>query len=708
LETTAGNRNSTRAPVLTALAGIRALAVPPAAEPVRAAALEVAEIVRQLDADDDVVIAALLRPLLDAGLLARESAERHYGTVPTRLARELNQWGNFGLPADWTPERGLEASQAEALRKMLLAVVGDVRLVVVRLAEQLQRMRSAKLLDESVQRKLALETREVFAPLANRLGVWQVKWELEDLAFRYLQPLDYKRIATALKTRRSERERYIEELKSTLQAALLGAGVTARIDGRPKHIFSIWRKMQAKQLAFEQLMDIRAARVLVGTVAECYAALGIVHSMWQFIPGEFDDYIATPKDNLYRSIHTAVIGPGGEPVEIQIRTDEMHANAERGVAAHWRYKEGGRADQAYERKINQLRSLLAPVEGGETERDFLDRVRVDLFQDRVYVLSPRGEIVDVPFGGTPLDFAYQVHTDLGHRTRGAKVNGRMVPLDHQLKNSDTVEIITGKTLQPSRDWLSPQSGYLASPRHRNKVRAWFRKENATENKAAGRALFERELQRLGEGTVPIPELLAELKLPTTEALHEALGLGELSAAQVAGAIQRLLHAREGIREPPQRTRAAVEREPEIEVQGIGDLLSTYARCCKPVPPEAIVGYITVGRGVSIHTQSCANLARLSAKTPARVLNVAWGGLGGGEFPVDIEIQAFDRRGLVRDVSAALADEKISIQGMNTVTDKRDNVARMQIGISITGLPQLSKVLARIAQLPNIVSARRRK
>jgi GTP pyrophosphokinase len=708
VETTASTRIATRAPVLTALAGIRELSVPPEAEGVRTSALEVAEIVRQLDADDDVVIAALLRPLLDAGLLARESAERHYGTNPTRLARELNQWGQFGLPADWTPERGLERSQAEALRKMLLAVVGDVRLVVVRLAEQLQRMRSAKLLAESVRRKLAIETREVFAPLANRLGVWQVKWELEDLAFRYLQPLEYKRIATALKTRRSERERYIEELKSELQGALLAAGIAARIDGRPKHIFSIWRKMQTKQLAFEQLMDIRAARVLVATVAECYAALGIVHSLWQFIPGEFDDYIATPKDNLYRSIHTAVIGPGGEPIEIQIRTHEMHANAERGVAAHWRYKEGGRGNQAYERKINQLRSLLAPEEGGESERDFLDRVRVDLFQDRVYVLSPRGEIVDVPMGGTPLDFAYQVHTDLGHRTRGAKVNGRMVPLDHQLKNSDTVEIIAGKTLQPSRDWLSPHSGYLASPRHRSKVRAWFRKENATENKAEGRALFERELQRLGVGTVPIPELLAELKLPTTEALHEALGLGEVSAAQVAGAIQRLLHTREGQKEPPQRARAALEREPEIEVQGIGELLSTYARCCKPVPPEAIVGYITVGRGVSIHSRSCTNLARLSAKTPARVLGVAWGGNGNGEFPVDIEIQAFDRRGLVRDVSAALADEKISIQGMNTVTDKRDNIARMQIGISITGLPQLSKVLARIAQLPNIVSARRKR
>jgi GTP pyrophosphokinase len=455
-------------------------------------------------------------------------------------------------------------------------------------------------------------------------------------------------------------------------------------------------------------MDIRAARVLVNSVAECYAALGIVHSLWQFIPGEFDDYIATPKDNLYRSIHTAVIGPGDEPVEIQIRTHEMHANAERGVAAHWRYKEGGRGDQAYERKINQLRSLLAPTEGGETESDFLDRVRVDLFQDRIYVLSPRGEIVDVPVGGTPLDFAYQVHTDLGHRTRGAKVNGRMVPLDYRLKNSDTVEIIAGKTLQPSRDWLSPQSGYLASPRHRNKVRAWFRKQNESMNKAEGRAMFDRELQRLGVGTVPIPELLGELKLPSTEALHEALGLGDISAAQVAGAIQRLLHAREERPEPAPRPRPGAHTEPQIEVQGIGDLLSTYARCCKPVPPEPIVGYITVGRGVSIHSQSCANLARLRAKAPERVLAVGWGKVGNGEFPVDIEVQAFDRRGLVRDVSAALADEKISIQGMTTGTDKRDNIARMLIGISITGLPQLSKVLARIAQLPNIISARRKK
>jgi GTP pyrophosphokinase len=686
-------------------AAVRSLDLPEAMEPVRKAALQVAEIVRTLDADEDVVIAAMLQPLMEEKLLDRESAGRQFGEAAAELARALSQLGRFGQPADWTPDPAREGSQAEALRKMLVAVVGDVRLVVVKLAEQLQRMRAAKSIDAALRRKLAVETREVYAPLANRLGVWQVKWELEDLAFRYLQPDDYQHIAAALKVRRSEREHYIEELKVALQRELSAAGVEARIDGRPKHIYSIWRKMQTKHLAFEEIMDIRAARILVNTVADCYAALGVVHSLWPFIAGEFDDYIATPKDNMYRSIHTAVVGPGSQPVEIQIRTYDMHAHSERGVAAHWRYKEGGRSDQAYERKINQLRALLAP-ENQDSAHDFLDRMRVELFQDRVYVLSPKGEIVDVPVGGTPLDFAYQVHTDLGHRTRGAKVNGRMVALDYQLKNSETVEIITAKTQQPSRDWLSPQSGYLASPRNRNKVKAWFRKQDESQNKIEGRAMLEREIQRLGVNVPSMPELLAELKMASAEELHAAMGVGEISAAQVAGAIQRL-HSRAARPEEVQRPRIQAPREPDVELQGVGDMLSTYARCCKPVPPEPIAGYITIGRGVSIHSQSCANLARLAVKAPARVLPVSWGEKA-GSFPVDIEVQAFDRRGLVRDVSAALADEKISIRAMTTVTDARDHLARMQIGIDVADLPQLSRLLAKISRLANVVSARRKR
>jgi len=707
LETIAPTRTESNR-LSASFAAARELDVPAAAESTRNAALEIAEIVRTLEADEDVVVASMLQPLLEEKLIDRDAAAKRFGEEATRLARALSQLGQFGLPSDWTPEQGLESAQAEALRKMLVAVIGDVRLVVVRLAAQLQKMRASKRADATQRRKLGVETREVYAPLANRLGVWQVKWELEDLAFRFLQPTDYQHIAAALKMRRSERERYIEELKRLLERELKAAGIEARIEGRPKHIYSIWRKMQRKQLAFDQLMDIRAARVLVGTVAECYAALGVVHSLWQFIPGEFDDYIATPKDNLYRSIHTAVIGPGNQPVEIQIRTHEMHAHSERGVAAHWTYKEGGRSNQAYARKINQLRALLAPSEGEDSPRDFLERMRVDLFQDRIYVLSPKGEIVDVPVGGTPLDFAYQVHTDLGHRTRGSKVNGRMVGLDYRLKHGETVEIIAAKTPQPSRDWLSPQSGYLASPRHRNKVRAWFRKQDESQNRLEGRAMLDREIQRLGVNNPPMPELLSELKLASTEALHEELGLGELSAAQVAGAIQRVLHARESRPAELPRPRAPPPREPEIEVQGIGDLLSTFARCCKPVPPEPIAGFITVGRGVSIHASSCANFARLSIKAPARVLPVAWGSQWVGEFPADIKVQAFDRRGLVRDVSAVLTDEKISIVSMTTATDDRDHIARMDISIRITGLPQLSRVLARIAQLPNVLRARRKK
>lgn len=658
METIATTRQPASEAVRDATAAVRDLDLPEAIAIRRDCALQVAEIVRQLDAGDTIVIAAMLGPLLEARAIDPDTAKKRFSPEATLLAQELNRLGHFGLPANWTPELGLDRAHAEALRKMLLAVVGDVRLVIVRLAGQLQQMRAAKSMDTVTQRRLATETREVYAPLANRLGVWQLKWELEDLAFRYLQATDYRRIAGALKMRRAERELYIETLTAELHSALQAAGIAAAIAGRPKHIYSIWRKMQVKRVAFEQLMDVRAARVLVGSVAECYAALGVVHSLWPFIPGEFDDYIATPKNNLYRSIHTAVIGPGGDPVEIQIRTHEMHAYAEAGVASHWRYKEGGRSDQLYERKINELRALLAPGSVNEDDRDFLERMRADLFRDRIYVLSPRGEIVDVPLDGTPLDFAYQLHSDLGHRTRGAKVGGRIVPLDYHLQNGETVEIITGKTPQPSRDWLSAKSGFLASPRNRNKVKAWYRKQDAS--------------------------------------LQAATALSAVSP----GPAERS--------EIPLRTRPTTAPDQDIAVHGIGDLLSTFARCCRPVRPEPIVGYITVGRGVSIHADSCSNLQRLRARSPERVLTVDWDGAGIGAFPVDIHIEAFDRSGLVRDVSTALADEKISILGMTTTTGKGNHVARMDIGISIDGLDRLSRVLARIAQVPNVIAAKRRR
>jgi GTP pyrophosphokinase len=582
-----------------------------------------------------------------------------------------------------------------------------VRLVLLRLALQLVRLRHLKDAPPEEQRRAALETREIYAPLANRLGIWQLKWELEDLAFRYSEPDEYKRIAGWLKSKRTERERWIEDVRSQLGAELERAGIAGQVTGRPKHIYSIWRKMQRKGLAFEQVMDVLAVRVQVETVAECYAALGIVHGLWSYIPGEFDDYIATPKENHYRSLHTAVIGPGRLPLEVQIRTREMHEHAELGVAAHWQYKEGTRAASGFQQKINWLRQLLEPTARAGLEPDLLDGLQAEIFEDRVYALSPKGEVVDLPRGATPLDYAYQVHTDLGHRCRGAKVNGRMVSLNHALANGDTVEIITGKQPNPSRDWLVPALGFLASQRNRAKVRSWFRRQDEGQNREQGRALFDREMERLGVRAMPMPEILGELGLEDADALYVGLGEGELTIAQVAGAIQRLQHEREPPR-PPRPTRAGTGAAGGMVVDGVGDLLSTIARCCRPVPPEPILGYITLGRGVSIHRADCANLLRMQDRDPQRVLSVDWGrGSPERTFPVAIRVEAFDRRGLVRDISSVLADEHISIETMNTVTDAAENTATVDLTVTVHGIEELSRLLGRFAGLPNVIRATRR-
>ncbi len=672
-------------------------------------AVAIADIVAGLTDDQEILSGAILFPLLEAQAITPERAEALGGTNAARIASELLRIGTLNIATPSKSGTSLSGNQAEALRKMLLAIVTDPRLVLVKLAAQLHRLRECKDEPEDVRRQIAYETREIYAPLANRLGVWQLKWELEDLSFRFLEPDNYKRVAGWLAAKRVDRERYIEDVIRILKEELDKTHIQADVAGRPKHIFSIWRKMQRKGLSFDQLFDVRAVRVLVDTIADCYAALGIVHSLWPYIPGEFDDYIATPKDNLYRSLHTAVIGPGKQPLEIQIRTREMHEHAELGVAAHWKYKEGGRTTAAYDQKIVWLRQILEPTdrEGAETEGDFLERVRSEIFEDRVYALSPRGEVVDLPRGATPLDYAYHLHTDLGHRCRGAKVNGRMVPLNQPLQNGDQVVIVTSKQLNPSRDWLVPSLGYLVSPRNRSKVRSWFRKLDEEQNRAQGKQILERELQRLAIHTVSLPELIGEFNMPNAEQLYQAIGEGEINVAQITGAIQRRAKPQE-LPSPVLRRQTTVTKETKgITIEGVGDLLSHFARCCGPVPPEPISGYITLGRGVSIHRLHCANLKRLETAHPERVIAVDWGHAADRSFPVEVNIRAFDRRGLVRDISAVLADLKINIQGMNTHTFEGDGIADMNLKITVKDLEELSLVLARMQGLPNVLNARRK-
>jgi GTP pyrophosphokinase len=536
--------------------------------------VEAAQIIGALTESEDLANAVLVRPVLNHAGLTVERLARLVSAEAARTAAQLQDLGELGLPRNWSAAQGLGPEQAETVRKMLLAVASDPRLVLARLAEHLVQVRHAREAVVAERERLALEARAVFAPLASRLGVWQIKWELEDLAFRHLEGAEYRRIARALKERRADRESYIVALCEELRALLKAAHIEAEVYGRPKHIYSIYRKMRAKRLAFDELFDVRAVRIIVASVPDCYAALGAVHGHWRNVAAEFDDYIALPKENLYRSIHTAVIGPQQLGVEIQIRTREMHEQAELGVAAHWQYKEGGARDKEYARKIEWVRRLLEPVAREDAERDFLERTRVELFADRIYALTPKGEVIDLPRGATPLDFAYHVHSGLGHRCRGARVNGRIVPLTYALKNGEIVEIIVGKEPAPSRDWLARDQGYLASSRSRAKVRAWFRKLEAGAPQASATV-----------GATPPP---ASAKVQRTVA-----------------------------------PRAKSHGNSGIEIEGVGELPTTLARCCGPARPQAIMGYVTLVRGVTIHRGDCASLARMRALKPERVLKVEW-------------------------------------------------------------------------------------
>jgi len=673
-------------------------------------AAEAADIIGGLTDSTELSLGLLAHAVLATAEPRAEKVAATLGPAAAQTAQALARLGGLGLPRDWSPERGLDTRQTETLRKMLLAVVSDPRLVLARLAEELVALRHARTLTAAERERRALEARAIYAPLANRLGVWQLKWELEDLAFRYLEPEEYRRVAGALNERRADRERYIAALCAELAAQLAQAGVQAEVYGRPKHIYSIYRKMQRKQLDFSQLFDVRAVRVVVGTVPECYAALGIVHGRWPYIPGEFDDYVATPKGNGYRSIHTAVIGPQALSVEVQIRTREMQEHAELGVAAHWTYKEGGPRDAQYQRKIEWVRRLLEPGEGpaADADRDLLEGMRTELFGDRVYALTPRGEVIDLPRGATPLDFAYQVHTSLGHRCRGAKVNGRIVPLTHTLTNGEIVEIITGKQEAPSRDWLAPEQGYLASARNLAKVRAWFRKQDAGDNASAGREIAERELARIGVKSEQLPALAQELKARDAPALYALLGEGEITVTQLVQAATRLFPPPE-----PQLPRAARASAPRrrgspVAIEGVGDLPVTLARCCAPLRPQPIVGYVTLGRGVTVHRADCASLARMDAVRPDRVLKVEWTHSDTEAMNVVLQVRAYDRRGLLRDLTDVLAVERLSIDAAQTRTDHDTGVAHFALTVGVRNLEQLASVLRRLQGVANVIEARRQR
>jgi GTP pyrophosphokinase len=665
---------------------------------------QIAAIIRPLGLPAGIVAAVYAYPLFRENILNSNDLKNNELTNVSRFIIGLQQLNQFSLPAKWQPGESLAVQQSEALRKMLLAVVSDVRLVLVRIAEQLFRLREAREAPRDVQQALAIETREIYAALANRLGVWQLKWELEDLAFRYVDPDTYRDIAMALNEKRTEREKFIEAVKTQLQGELQTNGINADISGRPKHIYSIWRKMQRKDRGLDSLYDIRAVRILVENVNECYAALGIVHNLWSYIPGEFDDYIANPKENDYQSLHTAVMGPEGKTVEIQIRSHDMHHHAELGVAAHWRYKEGGAAPAAFDQKIRFLRQLLEPADDGA---DLLDQIRDDFFEDRVYAVSPKGDVVELPALATPLDFAYHVHTQVGHRCRGAKVNGRIVPLTYHVENGDQIEIITGSQAHPSRDWLSPKLGYLAGARARSKVRNWFRLQDRDQHLRQGREILDRELARLSEKDVATDDIAKQLKHKGTEALCVSLGAGDLTSASIATALQNL----RGIERPANKARRASKRKAtaadSIAVTGVGGLLSNFARCCRPVPPEAIVGYITQGRGVSIHRQDCGNFLGLNRRHPERVLETSWGDSDSGAYPVDLTLHAFDRSGLIRDITSVLADEDANVLDLKSHTDTESMQVIMALNVEIKDLPTLSTAITRLEALPNVVSVRRK-
>lgn len=599
------------------------------------------------------------------------------------------------------------------LRKMLLAVVEDVRVVLIKLSAHMCAMRLAVNDTPTIKHQLAVEAKEIYAPLANRLGIGQIKWELEDYAFRFLNPEIYKNIAKLLDERRVDREKYLDNVKTELTAALNVQNIRAELYGRVKHIYSIWRKMQRKMVGYNEIYDVRALRIIVPSISDCYAALGVVHTLWQHIPKEFDDYIANPKNNGYKSLHTAVIGPEGKPLEVQIRTQQMHEQAELGVAAHWRYKEGSQHEPYYERKLNQLRQILNWQDELVLDGEAVEALRAEFFADRVYVFTPQGDVIDLPSGATAIDFAYHIHSSVGERCRGAKINGKMIPLNQPLSNGSQVEILTSKEGGPSRDWLNPHLKYIVTSKAKAKIQQWFKQQNRQQNIHDGRDSLMHELRRLGFEHTSIKELTNHVPNCNNneEDLLAGIGNGDIKMSQVIGALQRIKHPQQDMlpvtvqefnklhQNAPSKQK---QTNAEIIVAGIDNLYSHMARCCKPVPGDEIIGYITLGEGVSIHRKDCINVLQVKEAKKARLVSVEWGHKISNNYSVDIVIKAYNRRGLVRDISAVIAAEEVDIITIQSLTDKESNKADFKVKMEVSGLDRLGRVLTKIQQIPNII------
>lgn len=677
-------------------------------------AREMIEILAPLNMDLETLQAAVLFVMLDAGLLDKEVIEARFGASLANLvgsAVTMNAIGNLQTSSSSEP-------QVDNIRRMLLAMVEDVRAVVIKLAEKVCQLRQVKNSDEETRVLLAREISDIYAPLANRLGIGQLKWELEDISFRYLHPETYKDIAKQLDGKRLDRETFVDEFVSQLQSKLDAENIRAKVYGRPKHIYSIWRKMKGKQLAFDELFDVRAVRIVTDRLQDCYGALGVVHTLWHHIPREFDDYVANPKPNGYQSIHTIVVGPEGKTVEIQIRTQEMHDDAELGVAAHWKYKEGHAGKQSgYEEKINWLRKILQWQEDVAESGNLVDEIRSQVFEDRVYVFTPSGEVVDLPQGSTVLDFAYYIHSQVGHRCIGAKVDGRIVQFTYQVDTGERVEIITSKQPNPKRDWLNPNLGYIRSSRARSKILHWFKQQDRDKNIVAGKEMLETELTRVGMKLKDAQSAVERFNMVSMDDLLAGIGGGDVRLNQVVNHVESQNRASEvtdeevveGIVKKSQqhnKQASSAKSKGQVEVNGVGNLMSHIANCCQPVPGDEIFGYITKGRGISVHRADCEQVKELLRVHPERSVDVVWGENYSGGYKIRIRVTANDRGGLLRDLTTVLAAEKSHVLAMSSSSDVKTQTAAIELELELYNLDGLSRILQKIAQVESVIEARR--